>query len=322
MNSGVQTIWNLLPHPSPDHVIRLFARKGDKRFGDYARSPDEIERFIGGSQGMNIYLAPNPTKQTLGTRHSAEHVTHWSYMFLDVDPVEENSRALVALEEALLWLGEWMGRDFGPKGQRPIIIDSGRGAQAWIRLEDIVMMDQKMIDWHPELQERKIARKTMGYWLKKLADKLGTYEGCRLDSCTSDLPRVMRCPGTVNIKTGRMAELLEPSPVIHGGLAHLMVTTTPKAVFTEPEPGQYPPGTPWQMVFTELTRKAQNYLLNGREEPGRHEIMWHAARCLAEKGIERAQTEAALQHANLAMGEDNALPDKDIQHALNTAYAL
>jgi hypothetical protein len=314
----------------------MFARNEGKRLGDFARNPLEMERFIRSAEAkaMNVYVAPNPTKSTTGSRHTAADVTHWSFVLLDMDPIEPEPEPLKALEEALLWLGEWCGRDFSKR--RPIVIHSGRGAQAWIRLEDIILDDKQQEGRfigmaydvmkgepmeHPTgLLTRKSARKTMGYWLKRVADKVGTLYGCRLDSCTSDLPRVMRMPGTVNIKTGIEARVLEPSREVFGGFADLLVTGTPETVFAEPEPGEVPPGTPWQAVFKKLTKKAQDYLTQGREAPGRHETAWHTATKLKECGIERAQARAAIGYANGILGPDHAMTPPELDHVIDTSY--
>ena len=330
IRSSVSELWSLLPHPSPAHVVRLFARNAEKRIGDFARNPAEMERFIRSAEAkqMNVYVAPNPTTSTVGARHAAADVTHWSFVLLDMDPIEEDCKPLHALEEALLWLGEWCGRDF--KKRRPLIIHSGRGAQAWIRLDDIHLYESitplpnenQLIcsDGVSQVTTRKSARKAMGYWLKRVADKVGTLYGCRLDSCTSDLPRVMRMPGTVNIKTGIEARILEPSREVFGGLGSLMVTGTPDSVFNEPDPGEVPPGTKWQTVFSKLTLKAKKYLTEGREAPGRHETAWHTATKLKECGIERAQARAAIGYANSILGPDHAMTDGELDHVIDTSY--
>lgn len=336
IRSTTQELWSLLPHPSPAHVVRLFARNAEKRIGDFARNPAEMERFIRSAEAkqMNVYVAPNPTTSTVGARHAAADVTHWSFLLLDMDPIEEDCKPLHALEEALLWLGEWCGRDFSKR--RPLIIHSGRGAQAWIRLPELILDDRQMegavigvaydiMKGEPlanpyGLVTRKTARKTMGYWLKRVSEKVGTLYGCRLDSCTSDLPRVMRMPGTVNIKTGIEARVLEPSREVFSGLADIMVRGTPEGVFNEPDPGQVPPGTKWQTVFSKLTLKAKKYLTEGREAPGRHETAWHTATKLKECGIERAQARVAIGYANNILGPDHAMTNAELDHVIDTSY--
>lgn len=336
LREEVELLWSLLPHPTPDHVVRLFARSGDQRFGDFARNPDEIMRFIKGSEGKNIYVGPNPTTCTTGVRHTSADVTHWSYLLLDMDPVcmcppgskiklcrmcLGKAEPVEALHSALYWLGDWVNRDLETSNGNCIMIDSGRGAQAWIRLADIPLVDTITPGERTSLAiTRKAARKSMGFWLKRLAEKLGDCYGCRLDTCTSDLPRVMRVPGTPNVKTGKLATFLTAALQIHDGLAEQLVSLTPERVFHEPDPGQFPPGTPWQLAVTKLTKKAQDYLLKGKQDPGRHETMWHTCQKLFEVGIERAETRKALQWANSLLGPDLELPPEQIETDLDQVY--
>jgi len=266
---------------------------------------------------------------------------HWSYFLIDMDPVctcpperakkklskcvtcRGKADPLAACEEALLWIGEWMGRDFGGKrGERPIIIDSGRGVQAWIRLEDLSLYTQsEKMPYQGSRIERSVARRVNGYWLKKLDEKLGMTHGCRIDTSVSDLPRVMRCPGTVNVKTGRTAKFIYATDRVFVGLANLLVTGTPKQALTDPEPTEgVAAGQPWQMVFSHLTRMAQEYLTQGQAEPGRHKVMWHTAKKLRELGVTRAEARRALSWANALQGEQEELPADQVKHALDTAY--
>ncbi len=326
-------IWSLLPHPSPDHVVRTYWRHPNgKRGGDYARTEKELDRFIEvcRAKGRNAYIAPNPTKCTTGDRHESLDVSHWSWFLIDVDPVGEVCTPLPVVYEALLWLGEWAGKDLAGDA---VIVDSGRGVQAWVRLSDQIltshygvlreeMIDQVISDMHggPANVDRKTARKTMSFWLKRLAEKIGTTNGCRIDTSCSDLPRLMRCPGTVNQKTGRETVLLHPGtgPVV--GLAELLVTGTPDAVFAEPK-YDGDSGRTWQAAFGDLTRAAQDYLTQGKEEPGRHVTVWKTAKSLAEKGVYIDQTRAAILYANGLMGEENELPREAIESVLKQVYA-
>lgn len=313
MSDQIEVLWNMLPHPSPEHVVRVAYRKDGKMVGDYARNLGELRRFanICRDRRVNAYMAPNPTCHTVGTRHSSTDVTHWSYLLIDIDPLADatNPEPMPVLREALLLMGEWLGKNLG--GERVAIIDSGRGAQAWVRLADMPL-GEGLLEW-------KHASRAMGYWLKKLADRIGTMNECRVDTSTSDLPRLMRLPGTLNVKTGREARIVQPGTGPVEGLGSMMVTGTPKEVFVEPEVTVVP-GRTWQSAFSDLTRTAQQYLLNGQEEPGRHKACFHTAKKLAEVGCSPAEVHKALVRANSLAGEDQELSPSDLKHCLDTAF--
>jgi len=320
--SEIERCWELLPHP-PGTVVRVFARNREtgELDGDFARNATEMFHFARTNMDKQVYVCPNPCREgTAGVRHTAKDVTHWSYLLIDMDPIEDVFDPEPALEEALLWLGEWNGRDFGPRGQRPLIIDSGRGRQAWIRLEDVPLDDDGGPgDLACVALDRKIARKVNGHWLGKLMDKLGMCHGCKVDTSTSDLPRPMRMPGTFNQKTGRMATIVEPSSTLFSGLATLLTVGTPTVKLIEPDVVPIAPGLPWQMALHRLTLTAKTYLKEGQEEPGRHKVMWHTARKLHELGVSRAEARKALTQANKKRGEDQELGPEEIEHALDTA---
>lgn len=308
----VRKLWSLLPHPTPEHVVRLFAKKGERKIGDSAKSPERVMTFLRGTEGMDRYVGVNPTTSTTGVRHKSEDVTHWSYLLLDADPLTgaENPHPGQFLTDAIRLLEDQVGKVLE---EDVLVIDSGRGMQGWIRLNDVFLIDD---------EHRKYARKTMGYWLNLLSDKLGTQYECRLDTSVSDLPRVMRMPGTVNTKTGRTARIVNPSSRVFLGLDRLLVSGVPAEKFLEPDSLTVAPGTPWQKVYNLLTVKAQNYLMNGKLEPGRHETMWHVITSLHEKGISREQARLAVSRANLLNGKENALPEKQIETDLTQVYGL
>jgi len=325
--SEIRKLWDLLPHPR-NTVVRWFARNGDERQGGGADNVDELILSAEACAGMNFYVAPNPASTRAGTRHRAEQVTHWSWFLMDIDPVEPVADPGPVVDYVLGKLWSWTGIDF--ERRRPLIINSGRGMQIWVRLPDVPLDET---DGPGDLAgvalPRLVARVTNGWWLNRLAEEVGTMNGCRIDTTCADLPRVMRCPGTVNQKTGRYTNLTIDSSEVFEELPRILSAAVPPELF-EPQPIiTLPEGTPWQHVFVHLTLRAQDYLTYGKEEPGRHDTMFHVALTLAEAGLPRDEVRRALQYGNdlwdrqhpaEAAVEPRALKPKDIEHALDTAF--
>lgn len=303
-------LWNILPHPSPEHVVRLFARSSDSMIGDFARNPQEIQRFVDNVKGMNQYISLNPTKSTIGTKHSSEDVTHWSFLLFDIDPVKPDADPLGAADMVLRKLCGLFGKNLVDK-HRPTIVDSGRGVQLWFRGQDIEFVEGGI--------SRSKVRKIMSYWLTNLSKRFDIVEGCKLDTSVSDLPRVTRLPGTVNLKTGREAKILQYQEKPFSWLFNFLIRFTPDEVFEEPiiirKPGQ-----PWWSVVSHLSMSSREYLEKGKCEPGRHKVAFHTAKSFYEFGISKLEAWKALKMANKLAGEEEELKLDQLQHCLDEGY--
>lgn len=314
--SQAQEIWSILPHPSREHVVRVFAKRNTITRGDFARNSRELVRFANAASDLSVYVAPNPTTRTVGIRHNNEDVTHWSFFLIDIDPIEDDYIPNNALDEVLKILGGYCGHDLFKTP--PNIIDSGRGIQVWCRTDDRELGEGEN-PFHGPI-DRKIARRAMSYWLKKLSRRLGLIEGCKIDTSCSDLPRVMRMPYTINHKTHREATIIQKQEQPFPWLIPFLVAGTPAEVLYQPDTPSAGVVSHWQLVFTKLTKSAQEYILFGKEEPGRHQVAWHTAKSLEELGVSREQAEKAIYRANKLKGPDEELSDGELQHTLNTAY--
>lgn len=321
--SQLAKLWEWLPRPTEEHVVRLFARDANGGvIGDYARSLRELNRFVGSLDGRyNIYVGLNPTTSTAGTRHSASDVTHWSFFPIDVDPINPDADPNTAMQIAI----DVMRNTFNLGGAGPIVIDSGRGRQLWYRLSDYPLVGEH--DSHPETDptitfKRIIPRRAMQYWLKKISDAPGINDtGCRIDTSVSDLPRVMRCPGTINLKTGKRGSILNDFTDVFESLGWELVSTVPPKTFDTSTDVMVQSSSPWQMAYPHLTKRAQDYLLYGKEEPGRHATMWHTVKKLYEVGVSEEQARAAVEHANRILGPDQALPESELDKTVTTIYS-
>lgn len=306
-------VWAVLPHPEGT-VIRWLAQNKDRtrRIGDFARSPRDLRIAAATLPDFNFYVAPNPASKLNGTRHSTGDVTHWSWFFLDVDPDDDaNADPVRALQELLT-----MFENHVEMHLRPVIIDSGRGQQAWFHLGE-----QKL----DGVDGRWIATRTMGYWLDRLATQFGKRYGCKVDTSVRDLPRLMRCPGTINQRTKRKASVVNPGNWFANQhfLRTFLLENVPAEEYEKPDIEMVAPGTPWQNVVMRLTPKARQFVSSGWEHPGRHDAAWHTARCLAERGVSKEQAYLAVEWGNqfcTVAGQPKPLSPKDIRHAVESAY--
>jgi len=311
LNEEIEKIWSILPHPEGS-VIRVFARNSAGEVaGDFARNTQEMVRFARQYCSFNCYICPNPTFRTDGVRHSTIDVSHWSFFFLDIDPVDDIYNIDLALEEVLAKFSGYVGRDLFKKP--PTIINSGRGIQVWVR-----GVDKELNEDFPH----KLPRRMMSYWLHLFHRRLGKIHGCELDVSVSDLPRPMRMPGTTNTKTGRTASILSLQAKPFPWLFPFFIAGTPNEA-TRDQIIISMPGVKWQMVANKLSSQAaRRYLSLGQCEPGRHKVMWHTARCLFEVGVSKEEAFKALSWANKLKGPEEELDFSSIQHALETAYAV
>lgn len=304
-------LWSILPHP-PGSVVRYSAILGRENYaGDYASTWQDLELAAQAweKDDHNFFVQMNPTTERALPRPSAKHISHWSWFLLDADPVAELFDPLAALTDYLARISLLTRVEL-----KPTIIHSGRGAQAWIRLNDIPLdgKDFTVTEVHdargqeiPEdrrqvetLPARQLARRVMGWWLQSLVEDLGELHGCVLDTSVSDLPRVMRCPGTVNQKTGRRAYVVELGGHIHADLHSKLIRQVPFAAYAETDDTVLPEGTPWQMVKTAMTKTAVRFIDRGQGEPGRHKSAVATAYSCREKGLPASEALKALRYGD------------------------
>lgn len=321
--SQLAKLWEWLPRPTEEHVVRLFARDANGGvIGDYARSLRELNRFVESLDGShNIYVGLNPTTSTAGTRHSASDVTHWSFFPVDVDPLVPDADPEAAMHETMAMIKSYL-----PVGDMtPIIIDSGRGRQLWYRIPDyrLVPDSYSAADGETEVTfKRLVPRRAMQYWLRRISNNVAFGDtGCRVDTSVSDLPRVMRCPGTINLKTGKRGSILSDYAGTFDTLGVGLVKLAPKVTFDMGRGVVVQSSSPWQMAYPHLTKRAQEYLTQGKEEPGRHATMWHTVKKLYEVGVSEEQARAAVEHANMILGVEQSLPDREIDKTISTIYS-
>jgi len=311
--------WNFTHSAWPaGSVFRYFARRprDGAIYAETLDSAEDLRRVCSWADrvGYNSYWMPNPTKTKGKTRCRSTDITHWQWLMIDIDPVDPDhndpgacARRIHGILEGSLYAQP--GAEYKEKLGLPLRINSGRGMQALypIQARDLSYgwMDRTEY-WESgkpstapplvavtEVDGRVFAPQIASWWLHELRKKLGpsgSYAGCTIDTSCSDLPRVMRIPNTINVKTGKRAEVIGyPSgPVLDPERLAVFVPMTlpdvhPKIVARR-----------WTDFVPHMTVAGRRFLLEGEEEPGRHRQAAAAMLSLLDLGANREQVLAAL----------------------------
>ncbi len=283
-------------------TVRLTAKRGDfdvtggvlKSKADLYRAAHNLEEG-----GWDVYIGANPAR---GTRIKAatREVEVWRYVVLDLDPIDPECAPELALSEGIRSIPE-----MADINTACVIVFTGRGAQGWIAL-------------HPShlhgADDRALVERGMGHLLHNLKRKWDGRYGYEIDTSTSDLARIVRCPGTINTKTGKRAKVIrlaagqmDPQPILD--------SAPPPPEPTKPLDVDC---SNLNQVAPHLNDRARKFLRMGIERGERHKSAFAAAMNLRELGIERATIVAWV-----VRGGDKCRPRLnfgDCVHAVEEAF--
>lgn len=146
---------------------------------DLPKAVSWVEQWDG---KRNLYLCGNPLKNKKTRKARDVDIAACRCLLVDIDPTRETPspspmNVAVAIQRTL----------------GGTIVDSGRGAQVWLLHDDEVATRRALV-------------------LKALRQRFGN-EHVKIDA-THDPSRLMRLPGTLNLKTGRRAEIVIPGDVV------------------------------------------------------------------------------------------------------------
>lgn len=251
----VDLAWWLL---SWEGEAQWFAKSKLGVAGGRLKSRDQLLRAVDNatSCGLDFYLNANPTSRC-GTKAQRSSVRCWRYVIIDIDPI---SIASEYAESQSVELAHW--------------IFTGRGHQFWIPLT-----------YSPTIPAD--AERSMGGYLRHYGSTLDA-PGWKVDTSCSDLARVVRCPGSINFKTGQRArvehitlEQTVPQAILN--YASEMPAPVEKLCLAET--------LHLRDVIPHLKVSNQRFLLQGQESPGRHTACWRTSRNLMELGVSLARAE-------------------------------
>jgi len=306
-------------------IVRWGARNKDTIEGAWAGSAAELVQFAEAYREWDFYVQLNPSERRHGRRCRTEDIAAWEWFVVDLDPegdyVPEEHVLHHAANNVERALHNYLGHEF-----TPLRVYSGRGIQLWFRVGKFSFTpDPRNIQgmahefyadqdfpvtavdlWQePPISVKKVLKLrdavtcAQRYWLGQLSSRVGV-ERIIVDPSVSDLPRLMRCPGTYNRKTGKQARahFRSDSDAVQKNLGRLLLKYTPTdRLWPAPAVGQdgvLPEGAPWQAAGARINMTAANTITFGATEPGRHRAMCAAARALAEVGISEVEIVKAL----------------------------
>lgn len=259
-----ETVWDMLPVPAGCYR-HVFLRSSKGVRSTWVANAKELGLLVlRCSPQWNIYIQLNPTNNKAVIRPNSACVPFIQAILVDIDPVEPDARPGQAVEIALRKVTHW-----GVHPMQGAIINSGRGYQIWILT-------------HPIKATTEAAGRVRRF-VGELSASLGVQYGCRIDTSCTDLPRVARMPGSVNLKTGNKVTIHYPAlPYAADWL--WADRFTPLSI---PEPPEPLTQGKWQDYFIRLTSAAQDFILFGASEGTRHQQAYATARSLRESGAPR-----------------------------------
>jgi len=307
-----EKVFSLLPQP-----LRVFTRKGDEHFGMVAGNPAQLRNIANWAEAeeQNVYLQMNPSDRISGTRVAADEIRSWCWFLVDIDPVEKKALEEYGFLEMAADRVQGMLQGYlGLEKIHRTVVDSGRGIQIWYPLGPEATdrrLGCRTAPWSGDLDEiekdvelysiAEAAQRAMSYWLKFLRERLPFGQigdlGCVIDLSVSDLPRVMRCPFTVNTKTGRRTRLLMEARGANPTLADKLLKYAPHHVWKRPDAvclTGATESTPWQVFVPHMTVAGRRFIQEGTDEGGRHFAAVAAARSLRDLGCSAVQARLAV----------------------------
>lgn len=258
MPNHVTKTFDLLGTP-----LRYFAKRGHRgRTGGFLQTPAAADRVVTNlNPRWDLYVTLNPSKPR-SIKASVADVTSVRWFLLDFDPVPGNTGSFFIRPK---WFDDLPF----------ILLSSGRGYQAWVRIADHA----------PDLRWSVAA----GHWIKTLVPP----PGFTLDRAVTSAAQLARMPGTVNHKTGRTAEFV--AECLDGEL-------DPSFILKHwEEPPAAPGALPRELhaVLPMLPGGCADFLTQGVMYPHRDRFVYATARELAKGGIPLDTALEWIQSGNL-----------------------
>jgi hypothetical protein len=299
--------WDLL---SWEGAAQWFARQGDRVLGGRLRSLDALIGTIRNAEalGWNLYLNANPTRHVPGRKKLARgDVTHWRYIVVDLDPTAdalEPPRPEADNPEYPMWV---MGQGVPAHGWLLTAhrIFSGRGYQYWLP----VGVEPIMLEGERQARERIM----QGYLDALAAQTEAWAPGWKVDPACSDLARVVRCPGSVNQRTGRRSAV---EHVSKSAVDPAEIQKYQRQEFVREPAAVLPENVNLLQLLPHLNVRARTFILGGAEPGERHRACYATCKNMHELGVSSGRAFDLLMIGNTWTG----LEKREVKKVVEQVY--
>lgn len=257
--------WEVLSH---EGRVSFFATSGQRPTGGKLGSLSSLARAVTNLEGhgYDIYLGANPSNHR-GIKSRTRDITEWKRVVLDLDPVGPIGNPHDALND-IVGLADSI-----VSGCRECAtgVYTGRGIQAWLQIEP----------YRFDTADRATVERGMSAFLHQLAREWENKHNLIVDTTTSDLARVVRCPGSVNQDTGNHAKIL-----FTGSRKPLALEIITMAIKSPESAVKMETGAKnLREALPHLNDLTTGFLTRGSYFPRRHHDAFAAAKNLQEVGI-------------------------------------
>jgi hypothetical protein len=265
--------------------------------------------------GWNLYLNANPSRAAGKQKLARGDITHWRYIVVDLDP---GADALLPPEPA-----NWESRLPDEHLSKAHRIFSGRGYQFWLPLYNCPVSNSTtgylMADAEGHIRVYMAAdwERIMSGYLRALKNSSESWApGWIIDTACSDLARVVRCPGSVNQKTGRLAVVEHVAAGPELDVSALLRYNLPLVSQEIVKPFET---SNLLDILPHLNVRARTFILEGASSPGRHNACYATAKNLHELGVphDRAFEWLLIGAGKSHTGWPSELPAFEFSHPLS-----
>lgn len=283
----IELIW---PKLAPGALVcaKVAGRMLTRRFNKL----DDLVSFADRMNPCDTFVHLNGTKPECVRKASVSDVVSWNNLLIDIDGTKEFLNVSTVLAE----LG-YMGAT--------TVVDSGRGIHMWLHLrtpDDV---------WNG-IQHNRLELAGAKF-LRYLHER-----DHHVDTCTSDLPRIVRLPGTFNSRSKSIARVLgTPGWGVVLGEEFYERWKPTEEELARPT---IPSGTlTLRALIPAISARASEYIISGAESPGRRGAVFACAKSLFEAGVTREQVDEYIRRGN-DRSTPEPLRDEEVRRAIDNAW--